>query len=48
MDGRGGRDIVNIHKQFPDLVKDIQFPDFYPKERFFSNCVFRICSQSSH
>ena len=37
------KDIANIHEQFPDLAEDIQFPDFYPKERFFSS-VFRICS----
>ena len=35
MGGAGGRNIVNIIQE--------QFPDFYPKERFFSS-VFRICS----
>ena len=37
------KDIANIHEQFSDLASDIQFPEFYPKEKFFSS-VFRIGS----
>ena len=38
------KDIANIHKQFPELAKDITFPDFIPEGKFFSS-VFRIASQ---
>ena len=39
--------MANIHEQFPDLAEDIKFPDFYPKERFFSS-VLKIIFLSSH
>lgn len=38
------KDVADIHQQFPDLAKDITFPDFFPPERFFSS-VFRIASK---
>lgn len=38
------KDIADIRKQFPSLADDIIFPDFIPKESFFSS-VFRIASE---
>ncbi|XP_045178484.2 tRNA wybutosine-synthesizing protein 5-like [Mercenaria mercenaria] len=37
------KDIADIRVQFPALAEDILFPEFYPKEKFFSS-VFRIAS----
>ncbi|KAK7112298.1 tRNA wybutosine-synthesizing protein 5-like [Littorina saxatilis] len=38
------KDIADIHQQFPDLAKDIVFPDFFEPNCFFSS-VFRIASR---
>ncbi|KAG8558888.1 hypothetical protein GDO81_017176 [Engystomops pustulosus] len=37
------KDIADISKQFPELAEDIQIPEFFEKEKFFSS-VFRISS----
>ncbi|KAG8432672.1 hypothetical protein GDO86_017061 [Hymenochirus boettgeri] len=37
------KDIADIHKQFPDFAGDIQIPQFFEKDQFFSS-VFRISS----
>jgi tRNA wybutosine-synthesizing protein 5 len=37
------KDIADVRVQFPTLAEDIKFPEFYPKEKFFSS-VFRIAS----
>ncbi|XP_074857129.1 tRNA wybutosine-synthesizing protein 5 isoform X2 [Carettochelys insculpta] len=37
------KDIADIRKQFPSLAKDIQIPEYFEKEQFFSS-VFRISS----
>ena len=38
------KDIADIHKSFPQLSKDIIFPDVFDKQKFFSS-VFRIGSK---
>nr|CAD7194244.1 unnamed protein product [Timema douglasi]CAD7421617.1 unnamed protein product [Timema poppensis] len=38
-----GRDVADIKKQFPSIAEDINIPDFFQKEDFFSS-VFRIGS----
>ncbi|XP_076458446.1 tRNA wybutosine-synthesizing protein 5-like [Babylonia areolata] len=38
------KDIADIRQQFPELAKDIVFPDFFEPEQFFSS-VFRIASR---
>ncbi|XP_065269702.1 tRNA wybutosine-synthesizing protein 5 isoform X1 [Emys orbicularis] len=37
------KDIADIRKQFPSLAEDIQIPEYFEKEQFFSS-VFRISS----
>ncbi|XP_075036199.1 tRNA wybutosine-synthesizing protein 5 isoform X2 [Mixophyes fleayi] len=37
------KDIADISKQFPELATDIQIPEFFEKDQFFSS-VFRISS----
>ncbi|XP_017694471.1 PREDICTED: tRNA wybutosine-synthesizing protein 5 isoform X3 [Lepidothrix coronata] len=37
------KDIADIRKQFPVLAKDVQIPEYFEKEQFFSS-VFRISS----
>lgn len=37
------KDIADVKKQFPALANDINFPNFYKQEKFFSS-VFRISS----
>ncbi|XP_053554700.1 tRNA wybutosine-synthesizing protein 5 isoform X2 [Bombina bombina] len=37
------KDVADISKQFPQLSADIQIPEFFEKEQFFSS-VFRISS----
>uniref|UniRef100_A0A8C3JZK7 tRNA wybutosine-synthesizing protein 5 n=1 Tax=Calidris pygmaea TaxID=425635 RepID=A0A8C3JZK7_9CHAR len=37
------KDIADIRKQFPNLAEDIQIPEYFEKEQFFSS-VFRISS----
>ncbi|XP_062434345.1 tRNA wybutosine-synthesizing protein 5 isoform X2 [Rhea pennata] len=37
------KDIADIRKQFPILAEDIQIPEYFEKEQFFSS-VFRISS----
>ncbi|XP_005989578.1 tRNA wybutosine-synthesizing protein 5 [Latimeria chalumnae] len=37
------KDIADIKKQFPSLAEDINIPEFFEEERFFSS-VFRISS----
>ncbi|KAJ8315372.1 hypothetical protein KUTeg_007522 [Tegillarca granosa] len=38
------KDIADIHVQFPELAKDIKFPELFDKDKFFSS-VFRIASK---
>ncbi|XP_001635034.2 tRNA wybutosine-synthesizing protein 5 isoform X1 [Nematostella vectensis] len=40
------KDISDIEEHFPNLARDLQVPEFYPKEQFFSS-VFRIASAGS-
>ncbi|KAM6348192.1 tRNA wybutosine-synthesizing protein 5 isoform 2-T2 [Alca torda] len=37
------KDIADIRKQFPNLAEDVQIPEYFEKEQFFSS-VFRISS----
>ncbi|XP_056390100.1 tRNA wybutosine-synthesizing protein 5 isoform X2 [Hyla sarda] len=37
------KDVADISKQFPELAEDIQVPEFFEKDQFFSS-VFRISS----
>ncbi|KAM9548293.1 tRNA wybutosine-synthesizing protein 5 isoform 1-T1 [Guaruba guarouba] len=37
------KDIADIRKQFPTLAEDVQIPEYFEKEQFFSS-VFRISS----
>lgn len=37
------QDIADIRKQFPILAEDVQIPEYFEKEQFFSS-VFRISS----
>lgn len=37
------QDIADIRKQFPVLAEDVQIPEYFEKEQFFSS-VFRISS----
>lgn len=37
------QDIADIRKQFPTLAEDVQIPEYFEKEQFFSS-VFRISS----
>ncbi|XP_033728056.1 tRNA wybutosine-synthesizing protein 5-like [Pecten maximus] len=40
------KDKADIHQQFPQLADDIQFPKFFPPDKFFSS-VFRIASKGT-
>ncbi|XP_031410017.1 tRNA wybutosine-synthesizing protein 5 isoform X3 [Meleagris gallopavo] len=37
------KDVADIRKQFPGLAEDVQIPEYFEKEQFFSS-VFRISS----
>lgn len=37
------QDIADIRKQFPVLAEDVQIPEYFEKDQFFSS-VFRISS----
>lgn len=37
------QDIADIRKQFPILAEDVNIPEYFEKEQFFSS-VFRISS----
>lgn len=38
------KDVADIHVQFPELAKDIKFPELFDKDKLFSS-VFRIASK---